>query len=50
MGRKNRIKDYTYPDIVATDDFTNKRVYEETIGKKIPYILDGYSLIMLAYG
>ena len=35
---------------MATDEFDNKRVYEETIGKKIPLILDGYSMVLLTYG
>ena len=50
LKRKNQLIKYNYPDIVATDDFDNKRVYEETIAKKIPLILDGHNLIVTAYG
>ena len=41
---------YDYPDFVATDEFDNKRVYEEIVAQKIPYILDGFSSVILAYG
>lgn len=36
--------------MVATDDFTNKRMYEETVAKKVPLILDGFSMVIWAYG
>ena len=35
---------------MATDDFNNKRMYDEIVAGKIPLILDGYSQVILAYG
>ena len=47
---KNRAHNYNYPDVVATDDFSNKRMFDETVAQKIPMILDGFSLVIVAYG
>ena len=44
------MKVFDYPDVVATDDYSNKRLYDETVALKIPQILEGYSLVVLAYG
>lgn len=41
---------FDWPDIVATDEYDNKRMYDETIATKIPLILDGYSMVVVAYG
>ena len=50
LKQKNKIINYTFPDLVATDEYDNKRMYEETLAQKIPLILDGYSTVVLAYG
>ena len=50
LKSKGKLIEYKFPDIVATDDFDNKRVYEETVAQKIPLILDGYSMVLCAYG
>lgn len=50
LARKDRVISFTYPDIVAPDDFDNKRIYEESVAHKIPLILDGYSMVLVAYG
>ena len=41
---------YKHADFVATDEFDNKKTYEDVIAPKIPYILDGFSLNIIAYG
>lgn len=41
---------YNHPDFVATDEFDNKRTFDEVIAPKIPYVLDGFSLNIVAYG
>ena len=41
---------YNHPDFVATDEWDNKRTYDDIIAPRIPYILDGFSLNIIAYG
>ena len=50
LKSKGKVQTFTYPDTVATDEYDNKRCYEETIGRRIPAILDGFSMAVLAYG
>ena len=41
---------FNHPDCVATDDFDNKRLYDEVVAPKIPLFLDGFSFNFVAYG
>lgn len=51
MKTKNKKEiNYNFMDMVATDEFDNKRLFEETVALKVPLILDGFSMVMLAYG
>lgn len=50
LKSSGRLKEFKYPDVVATDEFDNKRLYEETVAPKIPVILDGFNMIVVAYG
>lgn len=45
LKKKNKETVYTFPNIVATDDFDNKKMYEVTMAPKIPLILDGFSMV-----
>ena len=47
---KSKTDEYTYPDIVATDEFDNPRLFDEIVRPKLPLFLDGYSLHYVAYG
>lgn len=49
-ANKGREDNFNHPDLVATDEFSNKRFYEETVGPKIPLFIDGFSMNFVAYG